>query len=780
MVIIRRDDLFRPKKKKSPTDEIGREENSKNSAKDETKQRVEKISAKREKVKSSTQNPREPADSAEIADRTAKTAKTAISRLTSVDDSKKSKSRETEKNRISARLIDRDVVESEDETDEDAMKNGKANSKKSQSNREKFNVNKRLSTETCGDCGDCGGKTPQIVKNSCGVTKSQSPQTPQTPQVSKNGQLFTNNKLHEDKKNYEIVIRDEKKGTKVYAHVEKVDETIKIVYDQVVRSPVLKVVLKYKDEIYECKAHVMEIEGRLTTHGCINEIDAIAKKTYRHPSKAQIIDVINEYVNDHFEIKSTPLIEYVKEKYADRLAEIERDPFGWILSRTKEIVGYDRLKMLTLLSVVSSRMKRVMGISRIHINIVGQSGAGKSSVVKSVLKFVDDSIKLDATRFTERSLGYLGIDTFDGKVVFLEQIDNQNVTYLREALSEEKICTYVTEKVATEEGEKHVTQKVCIDGQPAFITTSVSDKVDLEKEQIANRMLNVYLKYEYSHDIAKSILERAESEVSEVDKMVFTAYLLTRPNMADVTPVKDEIISFVDKLAELTQSPVNRTVEILRNLVRAVAIARGKTKADIEDFNFVMQNFQLDIFYNGLGLTERDVEIIETLPDENGLKTSEVADALKLSKQYALNVLKNLERKGVVEGEKADGKTFTWYLTTLGRKIKSLINNLDNDVVEVRDEKGELVAVADAKFRPGNDSRDDRGDTVSGNDRGGMSRGDGATNRVAEAYQYLKEHGWTLVTDLTGWFGDDIIEKLKRKDLVEFNIIDGVEYVRAK
>jgi len=93
-----------------------------------------------------------------------------------------------------------------------------------------------------------------------------------------------------------------------------------------------------------------------------------------------------------------------------------------------------------------------------------------------VLKFVDDSMKFDATRFTEKSLGYLGIDTFDGKVVFLEQIDNQNITYLREALSEEKICTYVTEKIASEDGgEKHVTEKVCIDGQPAFITTSVSE-----------------------------------------------------------------------------------------------------------------------------------------------------------------------------------------------------------------------------------------------------------------------------------------------------------------
>jgi len=234
------------------------------------------------------------------------------------------------------------------------------------------------------------------------------------------------------------------------------------------------------------------------------------------------------------------------------------------------------------------------------------------------------------------------------------------------------------------------------------------------------------------------------------------------------------------KLKEYTREPLNRTVEIARNLIIVTAIMRGRTEATLEDWQFVAENFQLDLLYNGLGLTERDVEIIEVLPDEGGLKSSEVADALKVSKQYALNILKNLERKGVVEGVKEDGKTFTWSLTALGRKIKALVNNLDKDVVEVRDEKGELVGVADNKFRDDTNAGNDRKDAVPGDDRGGVQRGDGETNRVIEAYRYLKDHGWTLVTDLTGWFGEDVIEKLKQKDLVTFEIINGVEYVTAK
>jgi len=628
-------------------------------------------------------------------------------------------------------------------------------SNKSQNDREKAKSSTQSSTEKSGKSGKSGKNVPEI------------PEIPETPV---DNSVDDSNKSQSNEKFITREIVESEDGRyKVKIDVSRIGEEEKIEGDKVVRRAKLKFEIWYRDVVKAC------------VDNCSEAIAEVAKATdYKVPIKA-ISAKLAELRREYGEIEEVSIVDYVKEKYADRLAEIEKDPFAWILTHTKEIVGYDRLKLLTFLAVVSSRMRRIKGISRIHINIVGQSGAGKSSVVKSVLKFVDDDIKIDATRFTEKALGYLNIDSFDGKIVFLEQIDNQNIEYLREAISEEKITTYVTVKVETDEGVKYVTQKVTIEGQPVFISTSVADNVDLKKYQIENRILNVYLKYVYSREIIKSILERGnENEISDVDRMVFMAYLLTRPNWADITPLENEIMAFTDKLAELTRSPVNRTAEVLRNLVRAVAIARGKSTADMDDLNFVMSNFQLDVFYNGLGLTERDVELVDVLPDEDGLKTQAVADALRMSKQYVLNVLKNLERKGVVEGEKADGNTFTWYLTPLGRRIKALVNNLDKDAVEVKDDKGELIGVADAKFRPDTNAGNDRENAVRRTDRGGMSRGDGEDNRIIKAYKYLKEHGWTSVTDLMGWFGDDIIEKLKRKDLITFNIIDGVEFVSAK
>ena|GEM_PF-1076671 len=51
---------------------------------------------------------------------------------------------------------------------------------------------------------------------------------------------------------------------------------------------------------------------------------------------------------------------------------------------------------------------------------------------------------------------------------------------------------------------------------------------------------------------------------------------------------------------------------------------------------------------------------------------------------------------------------------------------------------------------------------------------------VTKAYKFLKKRGWSLPADLTALYGEEIVEALRRKDMITFNIIDGVEYVNAK
>jgi len=661
MVIIRRNDLFRPKSKKSQDYS--------------------------EKYKSETENPRESGISGKTGKNAPETPDLPESPRVSVSDSNKSKSRETEKNRISARLIDRDVVE----------------------------------TET-------------------------------------NEKFLTREKVESEDGRYKVKI-----------DVYRIGEEEVIEGDKVVKRAKLKFVIMYRDVIKEC------------VDDCRDAISEVAYATdYKVPKKA-ISAKLAELRIEYGEIEEKPLIDYVRQKYPDRLNEIEKDPIAWILQRTNEIVGYDRLKLLTFLSLVSTRMERIMGMSRIHIMLVGGSGVGKSSTVKSVLKYADD-IVIPSTRITQNALGYLSVDTFDGKALFIEQIDRQNMNYLRELMTEEKICTVVTEKGTGEGGEERlVARQRCIEGQPAVITTSVVDTIDVDREQIFNRMLKVYVKADSTTEdkIWESIMNRAKTEISPVDAMVFKAWLSTRPSHAKISEdVTRAVVEFMKKLKEYTREPLNRTVEIARNLLIVTAIMRGRTEATLEDWQFVAKYFQLDLLYNGLGLTERDVEVIEVLPDESSRKSSEIADELKLSNQYVRSLLRNLERKGLVEGVKDDGKTFAWYLTDLGRRIKALVRN--KDVVEVRNEKGELIGIADSKFRPDADAGEVRANTVRRDDGGAVQRGDEKDDRVIEAYKFLKRRGWSLVTDIVGWFGDDIIEKLKERDLVTFDVIDGVEYVNAK
>jgi len=628
-----------------------------------------------------------------------------------------------------------------DETENVATKSEKY---KSSTQNKEASPKPPKSPTSAGEMGEMGGSPLTSVDDS---------------KKSQNGEFITQETIEEKDGRHKVTI-----------NVYRIGEEEKVKGDKVVRRAKLKFVMSYGSVVTNC------------VDDCHDAISKIARATnYNVPRKA-IAEKIAELEANAME-EEIPLIDYVKEKYADRLAEIEQDPIAWVMSRTKEIVSYDRLKLLTFLSLASTRMERLTGMTRIHIMLVGGSGVGKSSTVKSVLKYAGD-IVIPSTRLTQNALGYLSsVDTFDGHALFIEQIDRQNANYLRELMTEEKICTVVTEKATGEDGnERLVSRQRCIEGQPAVITTSVVDDIDVDKEQIFNRMLKVYVKTDSSAEdkIWSSIMNRSKVEINPVDAMVFKAWLSTRPSHAKISEeVVNVVVQFMKKLKEFTREPLNRTVEVARNLIIVTAIMRGRTEANLEDWQFVAENFQLDLLYNGLGLSERDVEFIEVLPDTGGVKTSEAADALKFSKQYTLNVLKNLERKGVVDSTKEDGKTFTWSLTPLGRRIKALVN-MDKDVIEVRDEKGDLTGVVDGKFRPDSNGTGDKGNAVPGNDGNGMSKGDGETNPVIQAYKYLKQHGWALVTDIAGWYGDDILEELKRKDMITFNNIDGVEYVNAK
>jgi DNA-binding MarR family transcriptional regulator/GTPase SAR1 family protein len=636
---------------------------------------------------------------------------------------------------------------------------------------------------------------------------------------------------------------------KAEVSVFKAGEAETVEGDKVVKRTRLRFVLKYGKHVAEC---VNESENIYVD--CRDAITEIAVASNYNVSAKTLVREVAELKKKFAKEEAVSVVDYVRQKYPKEFEEITRDPFKWILDRTKGIVGYERLKLLTFLAVVSSRMERVEGISRIHLMLVGPKGAGKSSTMKRIANFIEGTdMYIFVTRLTQNALGYIDVETLDGKVLFIDQIDRQAVNYLREMMSEGKISTLVTEKVTDEEGrERFVTSQKTIPGQAVVITTSVVDNIDVDREQLFDRFLKVYVdpKSVSPVEVDRSIWTRKPKSKSapfdEVDKLVFLAYLYSRPKFADADELFERAERFLQSIRGASSEPNNRVTEVLRNLVIAVAIARGKTKADDEDLDFVMRNFQLDVLYNGLGLSERDIEFILALPDHGGVKTNDVVDKLKEGKQYVMNVLKNLERKGVVEGVKYEGeKAFTWYLTDLGRRIKALVSGVERGVIEVKDEKGETVALLDTKFRPDDKRGGNRGDAVPADVGGGVSRdeaeaGRGAQevepefldfvkgnagmthsfdeiyaafldrektrrfvdwcvshgyceivaegnvkkyrviDRIGKAYEHLKRAGRLLAKEFQDWYGDDVIEALKREGKLVFEEVGGELYVRAK
>ena len=576
----------------------------------------------------------------------------------------------------------------------------------------------------------------QVNKTENRVEEPEKPQEVAT--VAPENQLIATEEIKGKDPNYSVKI-------KVY----KTGESEEIKGEYIVKRSKLKFVLSYGRLEVECE------------DDCDEAVSAIASATGYKATKKSLNLKVEELRKTYTKEEWVNVVDYVRNKYSYQFEKITRDPFGWILEKTNYIVGYERLKILAFLSVVSSRLDRVAGMSRLHILFVGKSGAGKSSTVKSVLRFLDGfDIVIWGTRFTQNALGYLNVDSFDNKIVFLEQIDDQNINYLREMMTEERVCTLVTEKVKDEErNEKLESRLKCTPGQGAVISTSVIENINVYREQLFNRFLKVYVD-PYSVGMGKiteAIWERKKNDVSKEDALVFYAYLLSRPKFVEVDHLKERAMEFLSPLMEVSREPLTRVTEILRNLVASVASARGKTKADDEDFEFVIRNFQLDVLYNGLGLTERDVEVINIIPDYDALRTSEIAEKLKVTKNYVLNLLKDLERKGVVESEVPDGRVHLWSLTDLGRRVKELLkdvdkkpletistvkntenNNIKNENVgtvsevpelEIRTERGvvevrknkEIVGLFDLKFRKGNDGGRGGGNSVLADDGGGVS-----------------------------------------------------------
>jgi ABC-type dipeptide/oligopeptide/nickel transport system ATPase component len=486
-----------------------------------------------------------------------------------------------------------------------------------------------------------------------------------------------------------------------YGFAGTIEDSTRIKDLKVPQLPQWNFVAKKKDETLSILVTVdfYQMEGKTIYY--IRNKKEIVEKFYtfrgqRNISKRLINDALDTWldrINPEKYIKWVDVREAIK-KY-EEWEEINRDPLNFFLARSSDIIGNEKLKVAVLLSIVSSQLAKIRrGIYRVHLILTGSSGVGKSSTIKSILDLfydnadgVEDFIVLKLTRMTKEALGRLKVNSLDGKVIFIEQLDNiEGVDYIREAMSEDRITTLTT--VKDEEGNL-VSKTVVIPGQPAFISTNVTANID---HQILNRSIQLYLSpvedERLKTMIIETILERGDVEDLDKLKLITYVWLKTRPQSPKMTgEVKKELVRLLGKFINFRN--IYRATEVTRNLVRATASMFGREEISMEDVNFVMKYFKKDIILTTLELSERDLQLLRWLRDHGftegekeeetkDVTTSEIAQVMKMSTQESKKVLDSLYDKGLL-WKAYDGKRFTWAISHYGLRV---LAELEREVEE--------------------------------------------------------------------------------------------------
>jgi DNA-binding MarR family transcriptional regulator len=366
---------------------------------------------------------------------------------------------------------------------------------------------------------------------------------------------------------------------------------------------------------------------------------------------------------------STPQIKKVSDVFLDRvknerpelIEEIAKDPFNWVLSRTGEVVGHEKEKLLTLLAVVSSRVED----AKLHLLLVGDSFTGKSSAVESVLKFVRTSdYLLSVSRFD----GLIGAKTneLNGKILFLEHINERGIENVTK-LGDNCINVVYNEDVLLPNNVKrYVSREYTHLSVPVIIGTADFEGVKAVKPWLLNRFFTVYVEPEPIEKL------NGKRVVNETDYLTFTAWLGQLPNKAELSDaVNKRVEKYLKELKGLGNTA--KAHVLLKKLLITVAVAKGKTAVGEEEFEFVMKNFKADLLLNALNLTPLEAKIVKAIDEVGGKTTHELSEELNVSKSNLRGVLKSLAKKDIIDVDVDDTWVKEWRLMEKGKAIKRLL-----------------------------------------------------------------------------------------------------------
>jgi hypothetical protein len=440
-----------------------------------------------------------------------------------------------------------------------------------------------------------------------------------------------------------------------------------------------------------------------------------------------------------------PLQEWVMENFPQEWEELKRDPIGWFLRQSERWhVGDDEVKLLALIAVKSAFYE---GLPKIGVLVLGSSGAGKSSAVKSILNMFTlkegNGAILWVSNLTKKALGYLAFNDggrlLKNRCLFIvETIDVEAFKELSLLMTEGRLAN-LTAKLGDEVGSAYGT----VESPPSVVSTAVNiDYSNDQVTQIMSRFLTIAIDLE-SRDaeaIYEKIAERDDVafEYDPVVKYLAIAWLHYTPKR--VTLPKEIAMKFKNVITEYNQYAF-RVYEQGLKVLKIFASLLGKETVDEEVYRLFAQKLMRYFIVSAVGLTSVELKALQATTTE-WEETKVIAMRLKVDTETARAWLFNLARKGLVDLEK-EGNRNKWRRNEFGQKVLDLIIN---GYHEETDSNGEVQFMG----------------------------------YMMEIYKDLKGKQFSL-SELYVLLGEEIAEKVIKwsdeRGLINRRVVDGEQYI---
>jgi len=418
----------------------------------------------------------------------------------------------------------------------------------------------------------------------------------------------------------------------------------------------------------------------------------------------------------------------------------------------EKIVGEDKTKLLLFLVALSSRMEDdEVSLGAV---VVGESGAGKSYMVKNITSLFPQEDILWFSRVTDAALNYLDTRTLTGKILVIEELEGiGDNPQLRVMLSEHGLKLLTTEK---EDGQ-FKSKMISVRGSPAFFTCTtrsvIEDQLatrtfkvspDESEEQtervlqyIANKVSNIFEVFgeqkTYEEEVVKLLIRKLKPMkvyipyASELVKMFPKKLVRARRDFSKLV----NIIRIIAWLHQYQRTIVKIKVnEITENVIKTVSSTEELKDPEEKyilaspvDLQYALELVS-DVFHETFtGVVPRAKELFEKIKDREYVTCPELAQEFDMPSRTVRSYLANLSQAGLlikddstrphrylVRSEVNDAVFNGITIEELSYNEKEFLNGLkyerQNGKLTIEEHESHYVPLLPCRFADDNQSKD--------------------------------------------------------------------------